>query len=350
MEAFLLCCTAIFAGPLFDRGYARPMVLTGSFMVVFGFMMTSLGSEYWQLMLSQGICMGIGHGFLFITSIAIVPSYFTTKRSFAIGLAASGSSFGAVIYTVTFHHLTSHHGLSFGWAIRILGFIALATLAIPCVALRPLKPTGPPHRSIVDFSGFRELPFALFSAASFIGTIGIYIPFFYLSLFAASKAGFDADLAFIMLPILSAGSVIGRIAPGFIADFVGPLNVLTLCTMIAGLFGFCWIGVVLGVSLGGLVMWSFLYGIFSGAFVSLQPSIVVSITDDLGMVGGRVGMNTFCAALGSLIGNPIAGFLLAKDPSWTALQAFCGATLFVGSALMVVTRWSRVGLGFAKKA
>lgn len=350
IEAFLLCCTTIFAGPAFDRGYARPMIFAGTFLVVLGLMLVSLCHEYWQLMLAQGLCMGVGHGFLFITSIAIIPAYFSTKRSFALGLAASGSSLGGVIYTIVFHRLVDAHRLSFGWATRILGFMALATLIVPCIFLRPRKTTGSPRRKIIDFDGFKELPFSLFNLASFIGFIGLYIPFFYISTFASSKAGLNDTIAFYMLPILSAGSAAGRIAPSFIADFIGPLNVLSICTLIAGLLGFCWIAIPSGATVGGLVVWALLYGAFSGAFVSLQPSTVVSITDDLSIVGGRLGMNTFCAAIGLLIGTPIAGVILEKDPSWIGLQVFCGTTLLLGGGLVVVTRWSRVGVKVAGKA
>ncbi|CAK3783641.1 hypothetical protein DOTSEDRAFT_92146 [Lecanosticta acicola] len=347
IEAFLLCCTTIFAGPAFDRGYARTLVISGTVLVVFGLMMTSLCKTYWQLMLAQGLCMGIGHGGLFIVSIAIVPSYFSTKRAFAIGLAASGSSLGGVIYPIVFHRLVGQVG--FGWATRVIGFMALATLLVPSTCIR-MRTRPRPRKTIIDFGGFRELPFSLFSLASFVGFIGLYIPFFYISSFASEKAGLNSTLAFYMLPIISAGSTVGRILPGFVADFLGPLNVLSICTLIAGLLGFCWIAIPSPASVGGLVIWSLLYGAFSGAFVSLQPSTVVSITDDMSTVGGRLGMNTFCAALGLLIGTPIAGVILEKDPSWVGVQVFCGATLLAGGALVLVTRWSRVGMEIVRKA
>lgn len=40
----------------------------------------SFAKEIWQLFLSQGICFGLGMGFLFIGSVPIVPQWFTTKR------------------------------------------------------------------------------------------------------------------------------------------------------------------------------------------------------------------------------------------------------------------------------
>lgn len=345
IQAFLTCCVTIFAGPLFDRGHAKSIVYAGSFLVTFGLMMASLGTQYYQLLLAQGFCIGIGAGCIFIVSVAIIPQYFSTKRAFAIGIAASGSSLGGVIYPIVFHELQPLVG--YGWATRVMGFIALATLSIPCACIR-LRILPAPRKTIIDFTGFRELPFSLFSLASFVGFIGLYVPFFYVSEFASSTRGnLPTKLAFYMLPVLSSGSIVGRILPAYIADSAGPLNVLTLCTVVAGLLGFCWIPI--HSSAAGLIVWSLLYGAFSGAFVSLQPSTVVSITDDLGAVGGRIGMNTFCAALGVLIGNPLAGAIVGEG-NWKGLQCFCGGTLLAGSGLIAVTRWSRTGLVVMKKA
>ncbi len=40
VQTFLVVSTGVIGGPLFDRGYLRPMVFTGCFLIVFGMMMT----------------------------------------------------------------------------------------------------------------------------------------------------------------------------------------------------------------------------------------------------------------------------------------------------------------------
>ncbi|WPA97974.1 uncharacterized protein RHO25_002585 [Cercospora beticola] len=188
VEAFMLCCTTIFAGPLVDRGYGRLLVFIGTFLVVSGLMTLSMCEEFWQLMLAQGLCMGIGHGCLFITSIVIVPTYFSTKRSLAIGIAASGSSVGGVVYSIIFNQLMDTHHLTFEWTTRVLGITALATLLLPCLLVRQRR-TGTKAKKckIIDLSSFRQLPFTLFNLATFVGNIGLYIPFFYIATFGTSR-------------------------------------------------------------------------------------------------------------------------------------------------------------------
>lgn len=346
LGAFLLCTSSMLTGPLFDVGFGRPLVYAGSLFVVVGLMMTSLCSTFWQLILAQGVCIGIGAGALFIVSVAVLPGYFAKQRALAIGVAASGSSLGGVIYPIIFHRLQPRIG--FGWATRVIGFIALATLLFACVFIKPRsKPDPSKRRKIIDISGFRELPFNLFCVASLTGFCGLYIPFFYISEFA-SRAGFPGRLAFYMLPILSAGSIVGRVVPGLLADRFGPLNVLAICTAISGLLAFCWIAI--SRSIAGLIIWALLYGCFSGAFVSLQPASIISITKDLSYAGGRLGTNTFFAALGLLIGTPVAGAIIGQAESWTGMRAFCGAMLLVSAVLVLSTRVAKTGFVLMRKA
>ena len=81
-------------GPLYDAGYFQALIRTGSFLTILGIMMTSLSTQYWQVMLAQAVCLGLASGCIFVPSFAIIPQYFTTRKSFATGIAASGASVG----------------------------------------------------------------------------------------------------------------------------------------------------------------------------------------------------------------------------------------------------------------
>lgn len=100
------------SGPLYDRGYLRALLISGSFLTVFGYMMTSLCTTLWQAILAQGFCIGIGGGLLFVPSVAILPTYFRRKIGLAVGLAAAGSSMGGVIFPIVFFRLIDRVGMS----------------------------------------------------------------------------------------------------------------------------------------------------------------------------------------------------------------------------------------------
>lgn len=94
VQAFLLISLGIVAGPLYDRGYLRSLVIGGSILLVVGMVMTGLCSRYWEILLAQGVLVGLGSGLLFLPSIAVLPQYFGRKRALATGISSSGSAVG----------------------------------------------------------------------------------------------------------------------------------------------------------------------------------------------------------------------------------------------------------------
>ena len=196
-----------FTGPIYDRGYLRGLLLAGSFGIVFGHMMLSLTTTFWQALLAQGFVVGIGGGTLFVPAVAIMPTYFSTRIGLAIGLAASGSSMGGIIYPIMFERLIREVG--FPWAVRILGFTAMATLIIPIVVMKMRVKPGK-VRAIIDLTAFTDWPFMVFVLGSLIGFIGLYVGFFYTSYYGQATGVTNATLSFYLVPILNAGSVFGR--------------------------------------------------------------------------------------------------------------------------------------------
>ena len=93
-QGFLLFVVGIFAGPIFDLGYMRTLISVGTFLVVFGLMMVSISTQYYQVFLAHGVVVGIGCGCIYLPSIAIVATYFTSRRALATGITAAGGSIG----------------------------------------------------------------------------------------------------------------------------------------------------------------------------------------------------------------------------------------------------------------
>jgi MFS family permease len=94
VNSFLIEFIGVLSGPLLDKGYERCLMLTGSFLMVFGMMMLSFAREYYQVILSQGLCVGIGAGLVFVPTIAIVSKRVNEKRALALGITACGAAIG----------------------------------------------------------------------------------------------------------------------------------------------------------------------------------------------------------------------------------------------------------------
>lgn len=78
-QAFLLLFVGgLCAGPIYDAGHLRGLVVAGSVLSVFGMMMTSICKEYWQVILAQGVTVGLGAGCMLLPSVAVMPQYFVS--------------------------------------------------------------------------------------------------------------------------------------------------------------------------------------------------------------------------------------------------------------------------------
>ncbi|KAG0651361.1 Aspyridones efflux apdF [Hyphodiscus hymeniophilus] len=337
IQSFLLMFLGVAAGPLYDSGYFYVLIGIGTCLVVFGLVMTSLCVEYWQVILAQGLCTGIGTGCFYVPAIAILPQYFSTRKALATGLAASGSSLGGIIFPIVFRQLEP--AIGFGWTTRLLALISLVTCLLSISVMRTrLIPQQ--KRSFLELSAFRETPYMFFCAAMFFGNIGFFGPLFYVQTYVIQTRIASRNLSFYLLPMLNAASIPGRIVPGFFAGKIGPLNVLLPAATITGILTLCWIGIH---NTPGIVLFSVLYGFFSGGFVSLPGTALASLTPDLARLGTRIGMYSMICSIGSLVGAPISGAILGDTGSFLGLQLFSGTTMFLTGVLLLVTRISREG-------
>lgn len=344
IQAFLVLFTGFLSGPIYDRGYLRALLAVGSFLIVFGHMMLSLATEYWHVVLTQGICVGLGSGLIYVPAVAILPTYFNTRMGLAIGLAASGSSIGGIVYPVAFYKLINEIG--FPWSVRILGFIALATLLVPNLVMKMrVKPSK--ARALLDTSALTDGPFLIFTLATLIGFMGLYTMFFYLSYYTKARNITSTALSFYIVPILNAASIFGRTIPNAISDKTGAFNLLGPGAVIVSVIIFGMLG---AESVASVVILAILFGFFSGIFIALPPVGIVRLTEDRTKIGTRMGMAFGIIALGVFVGGPGGGGILASGggENFNGLWIFGGVASLVSSALFIVVRIWKAGFKMVK--
>lgn len=243
-----------------------------------------------------------------------------------------------MVYPVVFARLEPSVG--FRWATRAIAFMMLATSFITVVGVRQRTQPTPKRSALFHIASFRDAPYVYFSLGVFFGFMGIYVLFFYVELYGLQVCHMDSNLAAYLLAIVNAGSIFGRLIPNYMADKVGPLNIHVPFAFVAALLAFSWIAVRDSV---GLVVFSVLYGFFSGTFVSLPGPIVVGISMDFPkLIGTRLGMAMGCAGIGLLVGSPVAGVILDKH-GWVGLQAWAGSLITTSAFCMLSARGAKFG-------
>lgn len=375
MQSFLLVFLGFVTGPIYDAGYYRYLLGAGSLLVVFGTLMQSICSEFWQLLLAQGFCIGIGCGCLSIMSVAITAFWFNTRLPIANGIAACGSGVGgsvflnlltqgvfstvappppilrvcvtgntdsnwncSVVFPIVVKNLLPTIG--FAWTVRAVALIVLVTLAICNIVLRGPGASAK-RRALVHRESLTDWPYVALVFAYFTVFLGLYTPFFYVESFAVGTGITSENTAFYLLAVVNLSSIFGRIIPNIhLADIMGPMNMIMVTTAILAVTSLGFIGVK---NVAGVFVISVVYGFFTGTFFALQPTIFVRLTGDMSVMGTRFGMAFSIMSFGLLIGSPISGVLQRAFGSYNASWVWAAITLAGGSALLGVSRTLKVG-------
>lgn len=238
---------------------------------------------------------------------------------------------GGIIFPAIFSPIVDSAG--FGWAVRTMAFINLACLLVAIAVVKqraiPEKP-----RKALDMPAFREVRFNVFNIGSCLIFMGMYTPFYYVTLFSQNELGISQELSNDVLCVLGAGMVVGRPFIGVAATEYGAFVTGAFCILLCGLMQFIWGSVH---NLGGVMSFVFFYGFFSGGVSALVPVIAVELAPSISIAGTRLGMNFVFMGLGILVGNPIAGALLQGRSRFEGAEAFSAAVLLAGSVLIVAS-------------
>ncbi|CAA7270140.1 unnamed protein product [Cyclocybe aegerita] len=336
-QLFFLLAGALPGGKLLDMGYFRHTTLVGSIIYVFCLFMVSLcdPQKYYQLYLAQGLGMGIGSGLLYVPALAVQSHHWRARRAFAMGIVASGSSIGGLIFPIILNQLFKS-SLGFEWGVRISAFVVLAMLIGANLLMTPkekFKSTSSGDRP--DIKGIMtDGPYLLTILGMFFGNWGVFIPYFYLQLFAILH-GVSPTTAFYLITILNGAAIPGRIFPNMLADYLGPFNTITPVLLACGVLIYALIGIS---TAAGIIVFAILYGFMSGAALSLVAPGVAVLAKHPSEIGIRFGLAFSLSGFGALVGSPVTGALLGSRFAWTNAIAFNGASMTVSFIFLIIVR------------
>ncbi|KXJ95165.1 major facilitator superfamily domain-containing protein [Microdochium bolleyi] len=346
LQGFAMDSSTAVVGRAFDSYGHRWLLYSGTLIFIFGLMMTSLSTQYYQFLLAQGIVCGIGQSCISTTTMACIMTWFKRRRAAALGIAISGSAVGGIALPILLVQLIPRIG--FGWTMRVMGLLCLCLCVTACVLVSSRLKPKPQPLLLRDYTQpFKEKESALLFLGCFLFFGGMFVPQSYI-LVQARNAGFDPELVVYLIPIWSAASIPGRIIPGLLADKVGRFNLTTL-----------WLGasavITLALWLPGVnstpALWAYavLFGFVAGSIFSLAPACVAQVSK-IREVGTRTGIAFGLGGVGVLISPPIAGAILESmgGQEYWGLQVFCGLEMLAGMLCFGASRVLQKGWKWTK--
>ncbi|KAJ0182600.1 hypothetical protein K1T71_001969 [Dendrolimus kikuchii] len=98
------------AGAIVKLTSARLVSVVGACSCTVGIFLSGFSTNIWHLMFTYGILLGLGLGFIQNSSFVAINSYFTSKKSRAVGLANVGTGVGQTLMPHLVQYLLENYG------------------------------------------------------------------------------------------------------------------------------------------------------------------------------------------------------------------------------------------------
>src|SRR5215467_1576805 len=123
-------------GWLVDRFGPKFLIAGGAALTGLGFVLSAQAASAWSLYLTYGGLCGFGTGIVYIGIIGLMVRWFPDRRGFAVGLAAAGYGFGAIVTTFPIDMMLKSSGhrptlITFGILLGAIGVCAALGLRAP---------------------------------------------------------------------------------------------------------------------------------------------------------------------------------------------------------------------------
>jgi MFS family permease len=275
-------------------------------------------------------------------AMAILPHWFTTRRSFAMGMATSGAGLGGFAYSVITDRLVGAFGIP--WTYRILSICCLVANTTCALFLRE-------HDGTTDFSGpckttarFRDylcrIEIVLVGSWGFLTEFG-YVALLYMLPFYATSVGLSPSQGSTAQAVLNLGLGIGRPVVGFYSDRAGRINVALGATLLCGTLCLT-VWVTSAGNYGLLLAFALCAGLVSGTFWTTVGPVLAEVVG-LPDFAGAFGLVCFTLVLPNTFADAIAMQLVDSGPAgsrFLVAQIFVGVTFVLGAgALWLLRTW-----------
>jgi len=309
----------ILMGALADRFGVIVPVLIGAVGLGAGMILAGLSGSLLQFALASGLLAGmLGCSATFAPLVADSSLWFTRRRGIAVAIVISGNYLAGTVWPPVLQHFIDQAG----WRATYIGvgIFCLAVMLPLALVLRQRPPLlAAAGTSALEAKPERPLgmsPNALTVLLCIAGVgccVAMAMPQVHIVAYCGDL-GYGAQRGAEMLSLMLGFGIVSRLAFGWIADRIGGLRTLLLCSALQG------IALVLFLPFTGLVslyVVSAMFGLFQGGIVPAYPIIVREFFSPR-EAGARVAIVLMATLFGMALGGWLSGALFDYTGSYRA--------------------------------
>jgi MFS family permease len=296
-----------------DRRGPRPVLLVGATFLAVGLLATAATPSLVLGYVTYGVGVGTALACGYVPMVANVGGWFVRRRTAALGVAVAGIGLGTLVanpVAATLIDATTWRTTFVIFAVAGTGLVLLAAVLVrvgpavaPAAKLRPLREL------------LRRRDFALLYASAGLVTLALFVPFVFLPGYAEDRGAGEVAAA-ALVGVIGGASVVGRLGLGAAAVRLGAIEVYTASFGLMAVSNLLWL--VAGDRYWIMVAYAVALGVGYGGFIAIAPAVAA---DRFGLegLGGVLGTLYTSAAIGALIGPPLAGVVIDSAGYATAI-------------------------------
>jgi len=301
--------SGIVLGRLNDRFGPRPVMRGAAICFAVGYSLMFYMESAWQLLVLYGLLVGIGMGGHDVLTLSTVARRFHRRRGLMTGITKVGTACGQITIPIGVSLVVVTHG----WraATLTIGLVALALLLGAAQGLRDkiiedapvaTEPNAPNAIGISLAQAVRTRAFWIFCGAQAcfipcLTTIPVHI------VPHAVDLGMSTTTAALLLSVIGAFSILGRLLVGFGSDRIGGRRAMLLCFCILLL---SMLALRFSETASFLFAIAAVYGVCHGGFFTVVSPVIAEYFGTASH-GAIFGVVLFAGTLGGAVGPLLAG-------------------------------------------
>ncbi|KAF1809822.1 MFS general substrate transporter [Eremomyces bilateralis CBS 781.70] len=339
LSSSLYMVLGVFTGRFADILGYQAALISGSILIVGGLVAASFSTQFYQLVLSQGLAFGLGTALVYYPAISVSGQYFR-RHGLANGFVVSGGALGGCIGPYSVRIMIQRLGLP--GTFRMLAYISAGVLTFSCVSfMRAGRQPGPRFQKIMDLRLLKDPRFLVILVSGTVAMTG-FLPRYFLVPASAVSQGINTEYAAWLLGLMNGLSIIGRLGVGSFADRYGKLTALIASFVLCGVGHLVfWLPAVMVEAedekpVALMTVFVIFVGFLGSGFVSLIP-VVMSDMFGFEDLASKVGLLNSIMGLGVFAGPSAVYAIVSDGRDFSMAVLFSGLLMVVGGLMLTRT-------------
>ncbi|WP_243526708.1 MFS transporter [Bacillus pseudomycoides] len=321
--------TAPFFGPISDKFGRKQMIVTGMFIFSIGTFCTGLTQDFSTILVFRALT-GLSGAMIMPSIFALIGDKIPYKmRGTAMGMIM-GAMVGSTVLGVPIGAFLTSMG-NWQWTFYGIGILAMVVAFIIIGILPKTPPTNqiPVSAPMAMVSAIKtaftntSVFFALFS--TFLWTVSLQGMFSYIGVYYKENFDFSVEKTGMIIFLAGAGSIIGNVIGGKLADKIGKKAIVSIATIIAavGVVSFSLLTEHVISAIIAHVLWSTSIGFGQSSLTALISELNPKIR------GTVMALNSSAMYIGMMFASAGASWLLMGGQTFLAIGILCAIASFL---------------------